>query len=89
MWSSADAAPAAPTKNLGMTAPISTAGPEPRDLELTSGLQDSLIPHGCFESEEELNHRMDVLRLSLQIYTYTIYNLNLTSLNFVLCIVQG
>ena len=62
MWSSADAAPAAPTKNLGMTAPISTAGPEPRDLELTSGLQDSLIPHGCFESEEELNHRMDVLR---------------------------
>ena len=48
--------------SLGMTAPISNAGPEEKDLELTSELQETLIPHGCFESEEELNHRMDVLR---------------------------
>ena len=65
MWTSAKAAApagAGSTKNLGMTAPISQAGPEPRDLELSAELQESLIPHGCFESEEELNHRMDVLR---------------------------
>ena len=63
MWSSANASAATgQTKNLGMTAPISTSAPEPRDLELTAQLQESLIPHGCFESEEELNHRMDVLR---------------------------
>ena len=65
MWSSAKAetpAGAGATKNLGMTAPISQAGPEPRDLELTADLQQSLIPHGCFESEGELNHRMNVLR---------------------------
>jgi len=64
MWTSAKAvtpAGAGATKNLGMTAPISQAGPEPRDLELTAELQESLIPHGCFESEEELNHRMNVL----------------------------
>ena len=62
MWSSAKASPAPQTKSLGMTAPISNAGPEEKDLELTSELQETLIPHGCFESEEELNHRMDVLR---------------------------
>ena len=64
MWSSAKASPApqSQTKSLGMTAPISNAGPEEKDLELTSELQETLIPHGCFESEEELNHRMDVLR---------------------------
>ena len=62
MWYSANANVSGQTKNLGMTAPISVSAPEPRDLELTSQLQESLIPHGCFESEEELNHRMDVLR---------------------------
>ena len=61
MWANAKAA-ANQTKNLGMTAPISTAGPESRDIELTSELEEALKPHGCFESEEELNHRMDVLR---------------------------
>jgi len=60
MWANAKAAPIQ-TKNLGMTAPISTAGPEARDLELTAELEESLKPHGCFETEEELNHRMDVL----------------------------
>jgi len=60
MWANAKAAPNQ-TKNLGMTAPISTAGPEARDLELSAELETSLKPHGCFETEEELNHRMDVL----------------------------
>lgn len=60
MWANAKAAPNQ-TKNLGMTAPISTAGSEPRDLELSAELEESLKPHGCFETEEELNHRMDVL----------------------------
>jgi len=50
-----------PTKNLGMTAPISTTFPDEKDVELTNQLQEALEPHGCFESEEELNHRMDVL----------------------------
>ena len=62
MWSSANAGPQSQSRSLGMTAPISNAGPEEKDLELTSQLQETLIPHGCFESEEELNHRMDVLR---------------------------
>eukprot|EP00092_Neocalanus_flemingeri_P013630 GFUD01014700.1.p1 GENE.GFUD01014700.1~~GFUD01014700.1.p1 ORF type:complete len:593 (-),score=153.56 GFUD01014700.1:569-2347(-) len=60
MWANAKAAPNQ-TKNLGMTAPISTAGCEGRDLELTAELEETLKPHGCFETEEELNHRMDVL----------------------------
>jgi len=63
MWTSAKMSPALNTtaKTLGMTAPISTAGPEPKDLELADQLQEALMPHGVFESEEELNHRMDVL----------------------------
>ena len=44
MWSSVklaqNAAPA--TKNLGMMAPISTAGPEPKDLQLTQQLEEAL-----------------------------------------------
>jgi len=68
MWSSAKALPQSQTKSLGMTAPISNAGPEEKDLELTAQLQETLIPHGCFETEEELNHRMDVLsRLNDQV----------------------
>lgn len=50
-----------PTRTLGMTAPISLAGPEAKDIELTQSLEESLRPHGCFETEEELNHRLDVL----------------------------
>ena len=61
MWANVKSAPAQ-TKNLGMTAPISSAGPEERDFELSAQLEEALKPHGCFESEEELNHRMDVLR---------------------------
>jgi len=49
------------TKSLGMTAPINTEEPKPADIELTLALEASLRPHGCFESDEELNHRMDVL----------------------------
>ena len=46
---------------LGMTAPISLALPEPADQERTKALVTALEPHGCFESEDELNHRMEVL----------------------------
>ena len=49
------------TKNLGMTAPISTAGPEPRDLELSVQLEEALKPHDVFESDDELTHRLSVL----------------------------
>jgi poly(A) polymerase len=46
---------------LGMTAPISLAAPEPTDIERTKALEKALEPHGVFESESELNHRMEVL----------------------------
>ena len=49
------------TMNLGMTAPINTEGPKQPDIDLTLALEVALHPHGCFESEAELNHRMDVL----------------------------
>lgn len=44
-----------------MTSPISVAGPQPLDLNLTKELVEALKPHGCFESPEELNQRMEVL----------------------------
>ena len=46
---------------LGMTAPISLANPEPADQERTKELVKALEPYGCFESEDELTHRMEVL----------------------------
>jgi poly(A) polymerase len=47
--------------SIGMTSAISTAGPKPYDIKLTQELMDALQPLGCFESDEEMNHRMEVL----------------------------
>lgn len=49
------------TFNTGMTSAISTAGPKPLDLKLTKDLEESLKPHGGFESVEEMTHRMEIL----------------------------
>ena len=46
---------------LGMTVPISLDGPKTQDVERTQALIKALEPHGCFESESELSHRMEVL----------------------------
>ena len=48
-------------KTLGMTAPISLAGPEKVDEDRTLELIKAMEPHDVFETEEELNHRMAVL----------------------------
>ena len=45
----------------GMTSAISTAPPKPHDLKLTQELEDTLKPHGVFETVEELTHRMEIL----------------------------
>lgn len=44
-------------RHLGLTPPLSTAGPTPNDELLSKSLEEALIPHGVFESEAELNHR--------------------------------
>ena len=49
--------PANPGGYLGMTSPISFAFPDPSDVDRTHKLIEALKPHGCYESEEELNHR--------------------------------
>jgi len=59
MWAPTPSNPQA--KNLGMTAPINQEEPKPADIEQTIALEAALQPHGCFESDAELNHRMDVL----------------------------
>lgn len=48
-------------RSLGMTAPISLAGPDDDDLRRSKELEEAMLPHGVFETEAELNHRMDVL----------------------------
>ncbi|KAK7493384.1 hypothetical protein BaRGS_00015284 [Batillaria attramentaria] len=45
----------------GVTGPISLAEPKPFDLELSDKLEEAMRPHGVFESEAELAHRMEVL----------------------------
>jgi len=49
-------------RNLGMTSAISLAMPRPNDIQKTKELDEALKPHGVSETDEELNHRMEVLR---------------------------
>lgn len=48
-------------RTLGMTSAISVAEPKPSDLIRTGELRESLEPYNVFETEEELNHRMEIL----------------------------
>lgn len=45
----------------GMTSPISTAEPTPKDLAASEELIKALEPYNVFESEAEMNHRMTIL----------------------------
>lgn len=49
------------TKHFGMTSAISTAGPKPEDIRYTTELAKALEPFNVFETEGELNHRMEIL----------------------------
>lgn len=49
-------------RTLGMTSAISVAEPKPSDITRTNELKEALKPYNVFESEEELNHRMEILR---------------------------
>lgn len=49
-------------RNLGMTSAISHATPKPLDIAKTKELAENLVPYGVQESDEELDHRMEVLR---------------------------
>ncbi|KAK1120611.1 hypothetical protein K0M31_012217 [Melipona bicolor] len=48
-------------RTLGMTSAISVAEPKPSDFTRTNELKEALKPYNVFESEEELNHRMEIL----------------------------
>lgn len=48
-------------KQLGMTSAISLAMPKPEDIERSKDLERTLEPYNVFESEQELNHRMEIL----------------------------
>ncbi|ALC41534.1 hrg [Drosophila busckii] len=52
---------AQPAKQLGMTSAISLAEPRPEDIQRTDELRSSLEPYNVFESQDELNHRMEIL----------------------------
>ena len=43
-----------------MTAPISLTHPDQADRDRTASLVKALEPHGCFEGEQEMTHRMEV-----------------------------
>lgn len=49
------------SKTLGMTSAISISFPKPEDLERTKELEQTLEQFNAFESEQELNHRMEIL----------------------------
>ncbi|XP_046751601.1 poly(A) polymerase type 3 [Diprion similis] len=48
-------------RTLGMTSAITLAGPKPSDHLRTNELQEALKPYNVFESDKELNHRMEIL----------------------------
>ncbi|XP_064078258.1 poly(A) polymerase type 3-like isoform X3 [Macrobrachium nipponense] len=49
------------SKTLGMTSAISLAGPKPSDLLQTRKLEEYLREAQMFETDEEMNHRFEVL----------------------------
>ncbi len=55
--SSAATTASRPASTYGITSPISLAEAKPIDIELSQKLEESMIPHGVFESEEELAKR--------------------------------
>ncbi|XP_023210754.1 poly(A) polymerase beta-like [Centruroides sculpturatus] len=59
--SSSSSSSCSSTKTCGVTSPISTAGPKPIDIQRTKELEESLKQYGLFESDMELDHRMEVL----------------------------
>ncbi|XP_071450395.1 poly(A) polymerase type 3 [Hetaerina americana] len=48
-------------RTLGMTSAISHATPKSLDIQRTKELEEVLKPYNVFESDEELNHRMEIL----------------------------
>ncbi|KAK9510070.1 hypothetical protein O3M35_004933 [Rhynocoris fuscipes] len=48
-------------RTLGLTSAITLAGPKPIDILRTNELLEALKPYNVMESEEELNHRMEIL----------------------------
>lgn len=48
-------------KQLGMTSAISLAEPKQEDVQRTADLEKALEPFNVIESEQELNHRMEIL----------------------------
>ncbi|XP_065344500.1 poly(A) polymerase type 3 [Cloeon dipterum] len=62
MWSSnPQSQSASQQRNLGMTSAISLAFPKAIDLQRTKELEEALKPYDVFETEAELNHRMQIL----------------------------
>lgn len=61
-------------RTLGMTSAISVAEPKPIDIARTNELKEALKPYNVFESEEELNHRMEILRYIRGSYKFLCIN---------------
>ena len=51
----------ASNKTLGMTSAISVAEPKPEDHLATTDLGKTLEPYNVFETDSEINHRMEIL----------------------------
>jgi len=51
----------APGRSYGITQPISTKGPDPSDIIATQNLEETLRSYDYFESDAELEHRVDVM----------------------------
>ena len=52
-----------PTKQWGLTPPISTSKPEPIDLEKNADMIEELKRENNYESQDETNKRMHTLKL--------------------------
>lgn len=69
--------PGSTAQHLGMTAPISLAQPDQADLDRTGALVKTLEPHGCFEGEQEMIHRMNILASLNQLVTQWIKDISI------------
>ncbi|KAJ3042041.1 polynucleotide adenylyltransferase [Rhizophlyctis rosea] len=67
----------AQVKQYGVTPPVSTSPPTPRDLEITDRLRKTLEEMGQFESDQELQQRQQVLGELSNLFREFVQRINL------------
>lgn len=68
-------------KTYGITSPISLSGPAAKDIILTQKLLETIEPFGVFESQAEVNKRLEVLGKLNELVVEFVKNVSVTKVS--------